>query len=116
MKIITYEWRLREVMFTAGMYKTTPLISALAERGVKMSASQVYRLVTDTPERLNVRALVALMDIFDCSADDLIRPVHLAATAQRTGTDDHTPDSSNAQLRASGLRPKRAAIVSSDRD
>src|SRR5699024_10988810 len=71
----------------AGIYKTTALIGALEERGVRMSSSQVYRLVTDAPERLNLHALVALMDILQCSADDLIRPVQLGASVPLTGTD-----------------------------
>ncbi len=111
MKIIEYEWRLRELMATAGMFKTTDMHRALQERGVVMSASQVYRLVTEAPERLNLRALVALMDILNCSADDLIRPVHLGAAVPRTGTEDATSRRSNDALRVSGARPKRARVV-----
>lgn len=116
MKLIDYEWRLRDVMSEAGMYKTTSLISALAERGVQMSSSQVYRLVTEVPERVNVRALVALMDIFGCSADDLIRPVNLGAAARQTGTDAGAQDGPSAKLRGSGSRPKRAVIVPGDHE
>lgn len=116
MKLIDYEWRLRDVMSEAGMYKTTPLISALAERGVTMSSSQVYRLVTETPERVNIRVLVALMDIFGCSADDLIHPIVLQAAVEQTGTGPAAPGDPSAKLRGSGARPKRAAIVSDHHD
>lgn len=116
MKLIEYEWRLRDVMSESGMYKTTSLIKALEERGVQMSSSQVYRLVTEIPERLNMRALVALMDIFGCSADDLIRPVPLGAVVQTTGTDTAKPESSGEVLRGTGARPRRAVIVSGDDD
>lgn len=111
MNVIKYEWRLRELMAIAGMYKTTDMHRALTERGVQMSPSQVYRLVTETPDRLNLHALVALMDILSCSADDLIRPIHLGAAVTRTGTDDSAPERTSDVLRASGSRPKRARIL-----
>lgn len=114
MRLIEYEWRLREVMAAAGVYKTTALITALEERGVSMSSSQVYRLVTDVPERLNLHALVALMDILGCTADDLIRPVPLGASIERTGTDSAKGESSGDVLRASGARPRRALISRGD--
>jgi hypothetical protein len=31
--------------------------------------------VVDTPERLNLKVLMALLDILDCRFDDLIEPV-----------------------------------------
>lgn len=40
----------------------------LAERGVVLSAAQVYRLVAQTPERLHLRTLVALCDILGASS------------------------------------------------
>lgn len=108
---IDYEWRLRELMATAGIMKTTTLMRALNERGVKMSSSQVYRLVSESPERLNLHALVALMDILDCSADDLIRPVHVAAQTRATGTGPATDETATNALRASGARPRRAQVM-----
>ncbi len=116
MKVIEYEWRLREVMAVSGMYKTTALIAALEERGVSMSSSQVYRLVAEVPERLNLRALVALMDILGCGADDLIRPVPLGAVVERTGTDSARGEPVGEVLRSSGARPRRALITSGDAD
>ncbi|MFF4237988.1 helix-turn-helix domain-containing protein [Actinomadura geliboluensis] len=71
---LDYGWRLREVMAERGMFSTTELRPLLAARGVELSASQVYRLVVDKPERLNLRTLMALLDILDCAMDDLIKP------------------------------------------
>ena len=68
-------WHLREVMATRGMFSTTDLIVPLAERGVELSREQVYRLVTQQPERLNVYTLAALCDMLDCGVGDLIEPV-----------------------------------------
>jgi DNA-binding Xre family transcriptional regulator len=69
---VGYRWRLREVMAARGLWKTSDLGPLLAERGVALSAAQVYRLVARTPERLSLRTLAALCDIFSCTPDDLI--------------------------------------------
>ena len=71
MRLIGYDWRLREVMAAAGMFSTTKLVPLLEERGVYLSTSQVYRLAAEKPERMNMHALVALLDIFDCTFEDL---------------------------------------------
>ena len=60
MRLIGFEWRLREVMAAAGMFSTTKLVPLLEERGVYLSTSQVYRLAAEKPERMNMQALVAL--------------------------------------------------------
>ncbi|TSE15760.1 helix-turn-helix transcriptional regulator [Arthrobacter sp. KBS0703] len=111
MKVVGYEWRLREVMAAAGMFTTTKLIPALRERGIDLSSSQVYRLVTEKPDRLNLQVMVALMDIFDCSADDLVRKVDLGASSASTGTGGPEQGASADFLRERGLRPKRAQIL-----
>jgi DNA-binding Xre family transcriptional regulator len=55
-----------------GMFATTDLMPLLGERGVTLSATQVYRLVTQPPERLNVKVLAAICDALDCTPNDLI--------------------------------------------
>lgn len=82
MRNVGYRWHLRSVMAQRGMYATTDLVPLLAERGVVMSPSQVFRMVTGTPERLNCRALAALTDILDCSVDDLFETYVIASTAK----------------------------------
>ena len=72
---LDYQWHLRQVMAARGMFSTTDLLAPLAQRGITLSTSQVYRLVTDRPERLSLRILMALLDILDCTMDDLIEPV-----------------------------------------
>lgn len=67
-----YEWRLRLLMAQAGMFKATDLTSKLAKHGIVLSESQVWRLVTGKPERLNMEVLVALCEILDCQPGDLI--------------------------------------------
>jgi DNA-binding Xre family transcriptional regulator len=67
-----YQWRLRELMAERGMFSTSALVAPLASRGVALSTTQVYRLVTGRPERLNLKLLAALCDFLDCSPNDLI--------------------------------------------
>lgn len=110
MKVIGYEWRLREVMASRGLFSTTKLIPLLKERGIELSSSQVYRLAADKPERLNMHVLAALMDILDCSSDDLIQRVPLGE-AVATGTDgDTSPDRTASSLRERGIRPRRMTV------
>lgn len=68
-------WNLRTVMALQGMYNTTDLIEPLAERGVRLSREQVYRLVTGRPQRLNLDVLAALCDILDCGPERLLEVV-----------------------------------------
>ena len=51
---VSYQWKLREIMATRGLFTTTHLAPLLAERGIELSASQIHRLVTGTPERLSL--------------------------------------------------------------
>lgn len=90
---VGYEWKLRQVMATRGLFSTTDLQPLLVERGVELSAAQVYRLVTSAPERLNMRVLAAVCDALDCNPNDLIEPTAstvdtpVRATRQSGGRD-----------------------------
>ena len=69
-----YHWRLPRLMEERGLRSTVELGPLLAERGVVLSDAQVYRLVHYTPERLSLKALSALCDIFECTPNDLVVP------------------------------------------
>jgi len=84
-RLLGYGWHLRQLMAKAGMFSTTDLIPLLADRGVELSAAQVYRLVTGTPERLSLRTLVALCDILGCTPNDLVEPVAETQKARAAG-------------------------------
>ncbi|MEV5576372.1 helix-turn-helix transcriptional regulator [Spirillospora sp. NPDC052269] len=105
---LDYRWHLRQVMATRGMFATTDLIEPLAERGIKLSSSQVYRLVVERPERLSLKILMALLDVLDCTMDDLIEPVTAAEPAKKRAVGDQ----GGAGLGT--LRPKRAQITPTD--
>lgn len=65
-------WQLRLRMAEKGMFQTSDLVPLLAERGIHLSREQVYRLVTQIPQRLSTDTLAALCDILDCQPNDLI--------------------------------------------
>ena len=80
---LDYRWNLRQVMASRDMFQTTDLAPLLAERDIHLSSSQVYRLVTERPERLSLKVLMALLDILDCPMEDLIEPVAGASRPAR---------------------------------
>src|SRR5664279_2961970 len=102
---LDYRWKLRQLMASRGMLATTDLIGRLADRGIALSSSQVYRLGVERPERLSLKVLMALVDILVCSMADLIEPVAAAAPARRAKTADGT------EAGVGELRPKRARIT-----
>lgn len=105
---LDYRWNLRQVMATRELFQTTDLAPLLAERGIHLSSSQVYRLVTERPERLSLKVLMALLDILDCSMEDLIQPISVARPARKTRT------ASGEEAGVGDLRPKRARITRAD--
>jgi DNA-binding Xre family transcriptional regulator len=102
---LDYRWHLRKVMADRGMFATTDLIAPLAQRGIRLSSSQIYRLVTERPERLSLKILMALLDILDCSIDELIEPF-----AQPGGAAARRKKAVGTETGIGELRPKRARI------
>lgn len=72
MKKMGYEWHLRQLMAGKDMFQTSDLVPLLAERGISLSREQVFRLVTQPPQRLSMDVLAALCDILGCTPNDLI--------------------------------------------
>ncbi len=101
---LDYRWHLRPVMAARGMFATTDLLAPLSQRGITLSSSQVYRLVTDRPERLSLKILMALLDILDCTMEELIEPVAAAGQARKTRA-------AGGEAGVGELRPKRARIT-----
>ena len=91
-----YRWRLRQVMAEQEMWKSNELGPLLAERGIELSASQVYRLVAQAPERLSLATLAALCDILSCTPNDLI---------------ELGPTTAPAPAPPTKMRPKRARVT-----
>jgi DNA-binding Xre family transcriptional regulator len=106
---LDYRWHLRQVMADRNMFATTDLIPPLLARGIRLSSSQVYRLVVDRPERLSLKILMALCDILDASMTELIEPVAAGGLARKTKTAGGT------EAGVGDLRPKRARITAAGR-
>lgn len=80
-------WNLRKIMADRGMFQTTDLVPELAERGIRLSREQVFRLVTQTPQRLSTDALAALCDILECTPNDLIEVEAVNMEVRKTAGD-----------------------------
>ena len=103
-------WNLRQVMAENGMFATTDLVEPLRQRGVEISRQMVHRVVTKTPQRINVDLLAALCDILDCTPNDLLELRHeQARSASATG--ETGPDRGQGAGPGIGdLRPIRARV------
>jgi DNA-binding Xre family transcriptional regulator len=103
----TVVWHLRRLMAERGMFSTTDLVAPLAERGVSLSREQVYRLVTQTPQRLNLEVLAAVCDFLECRPNDLleiVREVEVkpAPPSKRAAGADLPPRPPRARVRRPG--------------
>lgn len=103
---IEYTWRLRELMAVSGMNNISDLIPHLTDRGIDLSASQIYRLIGGKPERMNIVLLGALLDVLDCTFEELC-PVTVVATPTRLAANATT---SGSGKRKDAMRPRRARI------
>ncbi|WP_425576166.1 helix-turn-helix domain-containing protein [Streptomyces axinellae] len=69
----------------------------------------MYRLVTEKPERLSMKTLMALIDILSCRMDELIEPVTAAAPVRRAaGASDA---GANLDRGVGEFRPRRAHVT-----
>lgn len=108
---VEYVWHLRQLMAQREMYSTTDLMPLLAERGIDLSAPQVYRLVTGTPERLNMRILAALCDALDCTPADLIETSVVEVGQRRRNAAGGARGSGTGDTETRAFRPTRAVIA-----
>lgn len=92
MRLTGLDWRLQEVMAASDVFSTATLSSVLKERGVLLPVSQLDRLVSEKPERVNMKLIVALLEIFDCTLEDLAPRVTLAEPAPTSSPDASIKD------------------------
>jgi DNA-binding Xre family transcriptional regulator len=95
-------WNLRQLMAENGMFQTTDLVEPLAERGVELSRQMIHRVVTKTPQRINLDLLAALCDILGCTPNDLLELRH-----EQLG---QAPAVGNSGPGIGDLRPVRARV------
>ena len=102
---ITYSWRLREIMAARGINNISDLIPLLTDRGIELSASQIYRLVGQKPERISLTLLGAIGDALECTIEELCDFEVVAVSAKKVVGATREP----IDLAAVG-RPRRARI------
>jgi DNA-binding Xre family transcriptional regulator len=103
MSDIDYEWMLRPLLAEHGVHSYAELTPLLAEHGVVLSESQVWRIFTGKPERLNLHTLMVLCQILGCTPNDLIKPVTVPARAAARAVEAGSKG-------VGDLKPKRARI------
>jgi DNA-binding Xre family transcriptional regulator len=104
---VGYSWLLRDVMAQNRIYTATQLVPMLHDRGIDLSASQVHRLVSGTPERLSLQVLSALCDILECTPANLVTTTAENVGVRKTATGD-IPGPAAAVAK---LRPRPARIL-----
>jgi DNA-binding Xre family transcriptional regulator len=85
------QWHLRLRMAEKGHFQTSDLVPLLAERGIVLSREQVFRLVTQQPQRLSMDVLAALCDILGCTPNDLIEVQAVNAEVRKAAGEKRDP-------------------------
>jgi DNA-binding Xre family transcriptional regulator len=91
-------------MAARGLFSAADLEPLIAERGIALSSVQVWRLVTQVPERLSLQVLAALCDILEATPADLIATRAEGAAALPKVAAAGTPADPGA------IRPRRATL------
>ena len=100
-----FTWRLEELMHERGIHQITALKRELRSHGIDLSSSQVHRLVTQRPERLNLDVLAALCEILACSPAELIELQAPTRRRRAGGENVVNLDKTARPIRARTVRP-----------
>jgi DNA-binding Xre family transcriptional regulator len=103
---VDIRWNLRKLMSERGLFNTNDLLPLLAERGVQRSRMQVFRIVTETPDRFDRRVLAALCDILQCTPSDLMELCEVQTAKKKTGTANEGKVTELDPVRARIRRPR----------
>jgi DNA-binding Xre family transcriptional regulator len=103
-KKMGYQWHLRRLMAEQEMYQTTDLVPLLAERGIVLSREQVFRLVTQPPQRMSMDTLAALCDILGCTPNDLVEVQVVNQQVRKTADGGGEPSAPTPMVRRTSIR------------
>lgn len=106
MNKMTAGWNLRKLLAQKGIFSTSDLMPLLAERGIRISRTQTYRLVAETPNYVSLDLLVALCNILDCNLSDLITTVTVKEATNRAVGESRQRDPAAVRK----LKPVRARV------
>lgn len=98
-------WNLRQLMAEQGMFATSDLVEPLRERGVELSRQMIHRVVTKTPQRINMDLLAALCDVLHCTPNDLIEMRLERVAAPAVGSETGRGIGNLRPIRAKVRRP-----------
>jgi len=110
---VDYQWRVSELMARHGLHNSTDLAPLLRERGIDLSPSQVYRVATGRPERVSLKLVAALCDIFSCGPEDLITVTAADVKRTRRAAGDNGSSGPNV-VQMNQIRPLRARVTRDD--
>ena len=110
---IDYKFRVRELMARAGMRNSRDLVEPLRDRGITLSESQIYRLVSQNPDRIAFQVLVSLCDIFGVEVNELL--TYTGADVRTKHRPAAVGEGTNIPL-LEAYRPVRARITRPDDD
>ncbi|GAA4907457.1 helix-turn-helix domain-containing protein [Streptomonospora salina] len=96
-KKMGYRWHLRRLMAAKEILQTTDLVPLLADRGINLSREQIFRLVTQLPQRLSMDVLADLCDILDCTPNDLIEVEAVNQQVSKDATTGNGPPAPGAR-------------------
>ncbi|MGK0476986.1 MAG: DNA-binding Xre family transcriptional regulator [Ilumatobacter sp.] len=99
-----FTWRLKDLMHANGIHQISALQRELQNHGIDLSSSQTHRLVTSTPDRLNLEVLSALCEVLSCSPSGLIE-INYLARSKAVSADSNVVDL------AMNARPRRAKVT-----
>lgn len=108
---VDYRWRLAELMARHGMHNSTDLAPRLRERGIELSPSQIYRIVTQRPERVSLLLMAALADIFECGPEDLVTFTAADAKPRKAAA---AATAANVVAMTDAIKPVRARVIRDD--
>jgi DNA-binding Xre family transcriptional regulator len=110
---VDYSWRLAELMAAHGMHNSTDLVPHLRERAIDLSPSQIYRLVTSKPERVSLKLIAAICDVFSCGVEDLVT-VTATDVRRKKATAAAAASRPNVVDLNKSARPRRARVIHDD--
>jgi ammonium transporter, Amt family len=102
---LKYRLRYDDALDVVGVHMVAgaiDLVPRLAEHGIRLSDSQVWRLVTGRPERLNLRLLAVLCEILGYEPGELVRRTDSAVPVGKE-------PAASGQIRKD-LRPKQVRL------
>ncbi|MFN7928938.1 MAG: helix-turn-helix transcriptional regulator [Blastocatellia bacterium] len=80
-------WNIRVMMAKKKIFSVTELHRRLLQAGVDISSAQLTRIVSELPERMNMKLFAALLEVLDCEPNDLlIRPQQVSKPREGLGT------------------------------